>query len=137
MEKLTRMASRQIIAPMTGPAPVRRIKSYSSASGFVYQYQFYELHAARRGATTGNEYIYYVSTDRKTMFPLRIFVLREAVENWAKKYGRPLSGTEEYAIAKMRLFQAFDEVEGLNAAHTDLVVDDSNLETLLAQLNLE
>jgi hypothetical protein len=37
----------------------------------------------------------------------------------------------------MRLFQAFDEVEGLNAAHTDLVVDDSNLETLLAQLNLD
>ena len=85
----------------------------------------------------GNEYIYYVSTDRRTMFPLRIFVLRKAVENWAKKYGRPLSGTEEYAIAKMRLFQAFDEVEGLSAAHTDLLVDDANLETLLSQLNLD
>src|SRR5580704_7498466 len=131
------MGSRQIIAPMTGPAPVRRIKSYSAASGFVYQYQFYELHAARRGSAAGNEYIYYVSTDRKTMFPLRIFVRGDAVENWAKKYGRPLSGTEEYAIAKMRLFQAFDEVEGLSAAHTDLVVDDSNLEPLLSQLNFD
>jgi hypothetical protein len=122
---------------MSGPAPVHRIKSYSAASGFVYQYQFYELHAAQRGSTAGNEYIYYVSTDRKTMFPLRIFVRRDAVENWSKKNGRPLSGTEEYAIAKMRLFQAFDEVDGLSAAHTDLVVDDLNLETLLAQLNFD
>jgi len=71
------------------------------------------------------------------MFPLRIFVRRDAVENWAKKNRRRLSGTEEYAIAKMRLFQAFDEVEGLSAAHTDLVVDDSNLETLFSQLNLD
>ena len=71
------------------------------------------------------------------MFPLRIFVRRDAVENWAKKNGRALSGTEEYAIAKMRLFQAFDEVEGLSAAHTDLVVDVSNLETLFSQLNLD
>jgi hypothetical protein len=37
----------------------------------------------------------------------------------------------------MRLFQAFDEVEGLSAAHTDLLVDDANLETLLSQLNLD
>jgi hypothetical protein len=136
-EKLTRIASRQIIAAMSGPAPVRRIKSYSAASGFVYQYQFHELHESRRGSAAGNEYIYYVSTDRKTMFPLRIFVRRDAVENWAKKNGRGLSGTEEYAIAKMRLFQAFDEVEGLSAAHTDLAVDDSNLETLFSQLNLD
>jgi hypothetical protein len=131
------MASRQIIPAMTGPAPVRRIKSYSAASGFVYQYQFHELHAVRRGSTAGNEYIYYVSTDRKTMFPLRIFVHRDAEENWAKKNGRPLNGTEEYAIAKMRLFQAFDELESLSAAHTDLVVDDSNLEALFSQLNLD
>jgi hypothetical protein len=71
------------------------------------------------------------------MFPLRIFVREDAVKNWARKYGRPLSGTEEYAIAKMRLFQAFDEVEGLSVAHTDLAVDDSNLETLLSQLNMD
>ena len=122
---------------MSGPGAVRRIKSYSAASGFVYQYQFYELHPARRGSTAGNEYIYYVSTDRKTMFPLRIFVREDAVKNWARKYGRPLSGTEEYAIAKMRLFQAFDEVEGLSVAHTYLALDDSNLETLLSQLNMD
>jgi len=71
------------------------------------------------------------------MFPLRIFVHRDAEENWAKKNGRPLNGTEEYAIAKMRLFQAFDELESLSAAHTDLVVDDSNLEALFSQLNLD
>jgi len=47
-----------------------------------------------------------------------------------------MTGTEEYAVAKMRLFQAFDEVEGLAAARPDLTVDDANLESLLAQLDL-
>ena len=121
---------------MTGPAPVRRIKSYSAASGFVYQYQFHELHAVRRGSTAGNEYIYYVSTDRKTMFPLRIFVHRDAEENWAKKNGRPLNGTEEYAIAKMRLFRAFDEVESLRGEVLNLLVDEGNVMELLAPLDL-
>jgi hypothetical protein len=36
----------------------------------------------------------------------------------------------------MRLFQAFDEIEGLTAKQPDLLVDGSNLDTLLAQLDL-
>ncbi|MFY9530001.1 MAG: hypothetical protein WBC04_21745 [Candidatus Acidiferrales bacterium] len=121
---------------MATPGAVRRIKSYSAASGFVYQYQFQGVHPSRRGLSVGNEYVYLVSADRKTMFPLRIFVRRDAVERWGKQTGRSLTGTEEYAVAKMRLFQAFDEVENLGAAHPDLVVDDSNLSALLSQLDL-
>ena len=125
---------------MTGPAPVRRIKSYSAASGFVYQYQFHEVNHALRDAQPGNEYIYYVSADRKTMFPLKIFVGRAAVEDGGKRIGRTLSGTEEYAVAKMRLFQAFDEVEDLAAklsggAAPELTVDGADVERLLSQLD--
>jgi hypothetical protein len=36
----------------------------------------------------------------------------------------------------MRLFKAFDEVEGLATARPDLVVDETNLEILLEQLDL-
>jgi hypothetical protein len=36
----------------------------------------------------------------------------------------------------MRLFQAFDEVEDLASARPELVVDESNLETLLGRLDL-
>jgi hypothetical protein len=118
------------------PETVRRIKSYSAASGFVYQYQFHEVKPARRGSAAGNEYVYYVSADRKKMFPLQIFVARDAVERWSKQTGRSLTGTEEYAVAKMRLFQAFDEQEDLATARPELLVDESNLSALLEQLDL-
>jgi hypothetical protein len=121
---------------MPKPETVGRIKNYSAASGYVYQYQFQDVHPARRGLHAGNEYIYMVSVDRKTMFPVLIFVRKDAIERWRKQTGRVLTGTEEYAVAKMRLFQAFDEVEDLVAARLDLVVDESNLESLLAQLDL-
>ena len=121
---------------MARPEAVRRVKSYSAATGFVYQYYFYEVQKARRGLSAGTAYVYMVSVDRQTAFPLRIFVRRSAVEDWARKVGREMSGTEEYAVAKMRLFQAFDEVEDLATTRPDLLVDESNLETLLAQLDI-
>jgi hypothetical protein len=121
---------------MTRPEAVRRVKSYSAATGYVYQYYFYEVQKTRRGFTPGTEYVYMVSVDRNKSFPVRIFVRRDAVEKWEKMVGRSLSGTEEYAAAKMRLFQAFDELDNVEAHPLDIVVDESNLEALLAQLDL-
>jgi hypothetical protein len=122
---------------MAKPETVRRIKSYSAATGFVYQYQFQDVHPANRGPAAGNEYVYYVSANRKTMFPVRIFVRREAVEQWKKETGRELTGTEEYAAAKMRLFQALDDAEeGFAKSRPDLNVDESNLTELLERLDL-
>jgi hypothetical protein len=119
---------------MARSGAVRRVKSYSAATGYVYQYYFYEVQKTRRGFSPGTEYVYMVSVDRKKIFPLRIFVRRDAVEKWGHATGRVLSGTEEYAVAKMRLFQALDEVTNL-ADSADLEVDESNLEMLLAQLD--
>ncbi len=121
---------------MARPEAVRRIKSYSAATGYVYQYYFYEVKKTRHGPAAGTEYVYMVSVDRQKVFPLRIFVLRSAVEKWAKKTGRNITGTEEYAVAKMRLFQAFDEMDDLASAQPVLLVDESNLETLLGRLDL-
>jgi hypothetical protein len=121
---------------MARPEVAHRIKSYSAATGFVYQYQFVEVQKARRGLSLGNEYVYIVSVDRKENFPLTVFVKQSAEDKWAKREGRKLSGTEEYAAAKMRLFQAFDEVEDLAATKPDLLVDDSNLDALLKALDL-
>jgi hypothetical protein len=123
-------------AVMTKPETVRRIKAYSADSGYVYQYQFQDVHPAEKAGAPGNEYIYYVSADRKTMFPVRIFVRRDALDGWTKKTGRVLTGTEEYAVAKMRLFQALDEVEDFATKRPDLVVDESNLGALLERLDL-
>ena len=115
---------------------VRRVKSYSAATGYVYQYYFYEVQKTRRGFSSGTEYVYMVSVDRKKVFPLRIFVRADAAEKWGSTAGRPLTGTEEYAAAKMRLFQALDEIEEIESRKPELVIDDSNLADLLSQLDL-
>lgn len=125
---------------MARPDTVRRVKSYSAANGYVYQYCFYEVNRiVERGGTAG-EFIYAISADRKTMFGLRIIVIQAALESWARLNGRPLTPSEEYAVAKMRLFQAFDKgevpVTEDAAADLSLTVDESNLEDLLRALNI-
>ena len=126
--------------PMPRPDAVRRVKSYSAADGYVYQYYFFEGNRAQRGSSPGGEFTYVVSADRRAVFPFKIFVMQSALDAWAKQNGRPLSSSEEYAVAKMRLFQAFDEgsvqapPEGQPAR--EVVVDESNLETLLGQLGI-
>jgi len=103
----------------------------------VYQYYFYEVEKSKRGSAAGTEYVYMASVDRKHVFPVRIFVRKDALEAWSARTGRAFTGTEEYAVAKMRLFRAFDEVEGLSSMKDpDLSVDESNLDQLLSQLDL-
>jgi hypothetical protein len=114
----------------------RRVKSYSAATGYTYQYVFHEIRKGRRGFVAGNEYVYLISADRKTSFPLVIFIGREAVRGWSKSTGRELTGTEEYAAAKMRLFQALDEEENLAEARPEIQVNESELVELLARLDL-
>ena len=121
---------------MPRPEALRRVKSYSAATGYVYQYYFFEVEKALRGATSGTEYVYMVSIDREKIFPVKIFVVKNALEKWSAHSGQELTGTEEYAVAKMRLFQAFDELEGLSAKTPDLQVDETNLDALLSQLDL-
>jgi hypothetical protein len=121
---------------MARPEVAHRIKSYSAETGFVYQYTFVEVRPARRGLSLGTEYIYVISADRKENFPLSIFVRKSAGEKWSKRAGRKLNGTEEYAVAKMRLFQAFDEVEDLATARPEIVVEEGDLDALLAKLDL-
>ena len=126
---------------MARPDAVRRVKSYSAANGYVYQYCFYEVNRISHQGSPAGEFIYAISADRKTTFPLSILVLQSALESWARTNGRPLSSSEEYAIAKMRLFQAFDDGDvpvtvDRAAEHARLLVDDSNLEALLQQLHI-
>jgi hypothetical protein len=125
---------------MPRPDAVRRVKSYSAADGYVYQYYFFEGNRAQRNGNPGGEFTYAISVDRKSAFRFKIFVHQSAMEAWARKNGRPLSSSEEYAVAKMRLFQAFDEGAVKPPAQgqpdAEVAVDDSNLETLLEQLGI-
>ncbi len=121
---------------MPKPEAAHRVKSYTSETGYVYQYYFYEAQKSRRGFAAGREYVYMVSADRKTMFPITVFIRQDAVQKWCGAAGRELTGTEEYAAAKMRLFQGFDEVEDFATKRPELVVDETNLTELLAKLDI-
>jgi len=125
---------------MRRPDAVRRVKSYSAANGFVYQYFFFEVNRIADENGPAGEFVYAVSSDRKTTVGLRIVVRQSALAAWAETNGRELTSSEEYAVAKMRLFQAFDEnsvpphlEEGSGLT---FLVDQSNLESLLQLLNI-
>jgi len=125
---------------MPRPDAVRRVKSYSAADGYVYQYYFFEGNRAQRHGRPGGEFTYVISADRRSAFPFKIFVRQSALDAWAKRNGRSLTSSEEYAVAKMRLFQAFDEgsvqVPPEGQQSREVVVDESNLEDLLGKLGI-
>jgi len=126
---------------MPRPEAARRVKTYSSSvTGRVFQYHFFEVEPAQRGTVRGNEYRYIVSADRQAQFPVRILVDAAAVAAWKQRSGRTLTGTEEYAVAKLRLFQAFDEDSSLAGppagSIAQLFVDQTNLDAFLAQLDV-
>lgn len=88
---------------------MRRLKTYSAESGYVYQY-FYEGHRPFGEAPdAGREFVFRISADRKQWRPVSVFVADEAIHAWESAHQRQLSSTECYAVAKMALFQAFDE----------------------------
>jgi hypothetical protein len=96
-------------APLTGAPPVRRLKTYSAQSGYVYQY-YYEGHREyRAGDDRGVEFVFSVSSDRKAWHPTSVLISEPAVRGWEQAHERELTLTERYAIAKLALFQAFDE----------------------------
>lgn len=118
---------------------VRRMKTYTGQTGYVYQYYFVGKREALPGApeAPATEYIFDITPDRKTMFAVSVFVRGEALAAWAARHGRPLSDSEQYAAAKMRLFQALDEIENLRSASRRFPVDAASVEGLLASLGVE
>jgi hypothetical protein len=118
---------------------VRRMKTYTGATGYVYQYYFVGKRDAIPGdpAAPATEFIFDVTADRKLMFAASIFMKPEALSAWQAAHGRALTDAEQYGAAKMRLFQGFDEIENFLEQGRRLVVDAANIEQLLEPLNLE
>ena len=121
--------------PLAGVPTVRRQKTYSAQSGYVYQY-FYEGHRPS-SAERGTEYVFDVSSDRKTSSPVSVVISDAAVANWQNESGRTLSATEQYAIAKMALFQAFDERESPEAMRQAVHVSPGAVQAILAALHID
>jgi hypothetical protein len=123
--------------PLTGAPQIRRQKTYSGQSGYVYQY-YYEGHRPyKRDRTMGTEYVFDVSGDRKTSIAVSVLLSDTAVEDWQGRHGRTLYASERYAIAKMALFQAFDERPDPAAMTADVHVRAADVEAILITLGIE
>ncbi len=115
---------------------VRRLKTYASSQGFAYQYYFVGKQAAI-GDPAGTEYVFDVTSDRKLTYPVRIFMPRAAVLEWAEAHLRSLSESEQYAAVKLRLFRAFDEASDMQTDGKEVQIDAPFLEESLASLGVE
>jgi hypothetical protein len=118
---------------------VRRMKTYTGSQGYVYEYYFVGKRPALPGATrsAATEYIFDVSADRKTVFAASIFLPENAVKSWSSHHGRQLSDAEQYGAVKMRLFQAFDEIENMLHDGRRLEIGSDALTELLDRLGID
>jgi hypothetical protein len=118
---------------------IRRMKTYTGGQGYVYQYYF----VGKRGTLTpvaggaATEYVFDVTSDRKTTFAVSVFLTEQATRGWAASHGRTLTEAEQYGAVKMRLFRAFDEIENMMADGRQLFLDGNTLNQVLATLGVE
>jgi hypothetical protein len=118
---------------------VRRLKTYSGAQGYVYEYYFVGKRAALPddSEAPATEFVFDVTSDRKVTYAVSVFLPARAVAAWNEAHGRPLNDAEQYAAAKMRLFRAFDDLEDVKARGRRLSIDGALLEEALASLGVE
>jgi hypothetical protein len=118
---------------------LRRMKTYTGGQGYVYQYYFVGKRLALADApeAPATEYIFDVTSDRKTTFSVSVFLPDESLRGWAYQHGRALTDAEQYGAVKMSLFLAFDEVADMMAQGRRLVVSSESLETALGTLGVQ
>jgi hypothetical protein len=118
--------------------PPRRLKTYTGQTGYVYQYYFVGKRPALEGdpEAPATEYIFDVTSDRKTTFATSVLLKPEALAAWSADHSRQLTETEQYAAAKMRLLRAFDEIERMIEYGRKLTIDKENIEELLEPLGI-
>jgi hypothetical protein len=80
--------------------------------------------------------VFDVTADRKATFAVSVLLAQESLGHWSAGHGRGLSEAEQYGAVKMRLFQAFDEIENMARDGRILWIDGASLECLLATLGV-
>jgi hypothetical protein len=118
---------------------VRRLKTYTGAQGYVYQYYFVGKRPALPDdpEAPATEFVFDVTSDRKLTYAVSVFLPDGTRTAWSKTHGRPLSDAEQYAAIKLRLFRAFDELEDVKTHGRRLAIDAALLEQALTSLGVE
>jgi hypothetical protein len=123
-------------AQLTGAPSSRRIKTYAAQSGYVYEY-FYQGH--RVGLRDGEQHVEYVftaSAGRKRPLNLSVLLPDSAVSAWEGANSRLLSATEKYALAKLALFQAFDDNPSPAQIEAEMRIHLAEVEAFASTLGL-
>jgi hypothetical protein len=118
---------------------VRRVKTYTAQTGYVYEYYFVGSRAALDGDSLApsTEYIFDVSSDRKSVFAVSVFLPPRVLASYAATRGRTLSDPEQYAAVKLRLLQAFDDTANMLQDGRRLLLDAESLATLLESVGID
>ncbi len=123
---------------MNSDKAVRRLKTYTSSQGYVYQYYFVGKRAALASdaEAPATEFVFDVTSDRKLTYAVSVFLPGKSVSAWGAAHQRELTEAEQYAAAKLRLFRAFDELEDVMRQGRRLSVDGQLLEESLRELGI-
>jgi hypothetical protein len=122
--------------PLTGAPSVRRMKSYSAQSGYVYQYYYDGHRTYDSGGDRGTEFVFSISHDRKAWHGSAVLVSDAAIRAWEQAHERQLSLTERYAVAKIALFQAFDERSDPARMRDEVRVRHADVDGIIESLGL-
>lgn len=122
-----------------GAMTFRRLKTYTGAQGYVYQYYFVGKRPALADdpEAPATEFIFDVTSDRKLTYAVSVFLPESPLAAWSQVHGRGLNDAEQYAAAKLRLFRAFDEIEDVKGQGRRLSLDSDLLEQVLGSLGIE
>ncbi len=133
-----RMSPNTSSNPPANP-PLRRLKTYTGAQGYVYQYYYVGKRAALADdpEAPATEFIFDVTSDRKLTYAVSIFLPESARTAWSTAHARTLNDAEQYGAVKLRLFRAFDEIEDMKTAGRRLTIDKASLEEALTTLGVE
>lgn len=118
---------------------VRRLKTYTGAQGYVYQYYFVGQRPALADdpEAPATEFVFDVTSDRKLTYAISVFLPENPLAAWSQAHGRPLNDAEQYAAVKLRLFRAFDELANVKEQGRRLSIDTELLEEALGNLGVE
>jgi hypothetical protein len=118
---------------------VRRLKTYTGAQGYVYQYYFVGKRPALADdpEAPATEFVFDVTSDRKLTYAVSVFLPETALAAWNQAHGRPLNDAEQYAAAKLRLFRAFDDLEDVKGQGRRLSIEVGLLGEVLRSLGVE
>jgi hypothetical protein len=124
---------------MTQNLPVRRLKTYTGAQGYVYQYYFVGQRPALSDdpEAPATEFVFDVTSDRKLTYAVSVFLPQKTLTAWSAAHGHRLNEAEQYAAVKLRLFRAFDELEDVKTRGRRLTIDDALLEEALSSLGVD